>query len=519
MKNLFKYIIAAALVVSIGSCTDELTKINENPNRPSLEQAAPDMLLTNAIEQLSDRVHNIFLGHEMGSCWAQHMAKVQYTDEDRYIPRVSVINATWENLYAFPGQDIALVLDVAESKEHDNYKGVALVLKAYISALLTDLYGDVPYTQAWQGGSAEAIVSPVYDSQESIYTDLLATLKTANTLLDEDGKEIKGDILYDNDIAKWKKFANSLRMRLLVRMSGRNSALVTTELTEMVNNPEIYPIFASFEDDAEVAYLGSAPNNHPINENRKTRDDHRVSATLIDMLYTNAPSADYRVAIYAELAESSGDFVGLPNGMKSSDASNYLGNGLKETSKLGELYTQASAPGVLMTYSELQFILAEAAHKGYIPGGEVLAEEKYYEGIWSSYDKYNEALTEKLEMYWEDAFLDWGWDPATHTIVEYAFIDFVDWGGWAYDSSIADEQIGTQRWVSTFDQGLQSWIEWRRTGYPVLKPAVDGVLGGQMPIRVYYPSDEYARNKTNVEAAVASQGKDDLLTPVWWDVD
>ncbi|MBS2210898.1 SusD/RagB family nutrient-binding outer membrane lipoprotein [Carboxylicivirga mesophila] len=517
MNKIFKYLLIGALLVSIGSCTDELTEINENPNEPALEQAAPDMLLTNAIEQLSDRVHNIFLGHEMGSCWVQHMAKVQYTDEDRYIPRVSVINAAWSSLYATSGQDVALIKQVAELRENDNYKGVALVLEAYITSLLTDLYGDVPYTQAWQGSASEAIVSPVYDSQASIYTALIANLETANSLLDASGSSIKGDILYDNDIDSWKKFANSLRLRLLLRMSARDEGFVTTEMTKMLNAPETYPIFTGFVDDAQLNYLGSAPNNHPINENRKTRDDHRVSASLIDLLYTDAPSADYRVAIYAELAEASSDFVGLPNGMKSSDAANYLGNGLKQTSELGELYTEATAPGVLMTYSELQFILAEAAHKAYIPGGEAKAEEYYYEGIKSSYYKYGDELSEKLEMYWKTAFISWGWDQVT-PILDYGYQDFIDWGGWAYDPANAMEQIATQKWVAMFDQGLQSWIEWRRLDLPVLTPAVDGVLSGQMPIRVFYPSDEYSRNKTNVEAAVASQGKDDLLTPVWWDV-
>ncbi|MDP2888142.1 MAG: SusD/RagB family nutrient-binding outer membrane lipoprotein, partial [Bacteroidota bacterium] len=125
MKNTLKYLFVIALVVGFSACTDQFEEVNTNVNRPTIEQAAPDMLLTNSIESMTDRVHEIFLGHEMGSCWVQHMAKVQYTDEDRYIPRVSVINNTWTSLYAASGMDVATIIDVAEAKDLKNYKGIA----------------------------------------------------------------------------------------------------------------------------------------------------------------------------------------------------------------------------------------------------------------------------------------------------------------------------------------------------------------------------------------------------------
>ena len=301
-------------------------------------------------------------------------------------------------------------------------------------------------------------------------------------------------------------------------MSAKDETFVTTEMSKMINAPETYPIFASTDDNAALAYLGSAPNNHPINENRKTRDDHRVSKSLIDIMYkeVTAPEIDYRVFVYANVAEASGALEGLPNGMKSSSAAAYLGNGLKNTSTIGDYFTEATFEGMLMSYPELQFILAEAAHKGYVPGGDAKAAEYYVEGISSSYLYYATEIGEGIGNYYGvpgDAYVPGsggGSDP---------LLWFLDDGGWVYNPAIAMEQIATQKWVAMFDQGLQSWIEWRRLDLPVLTPAIDGVLSGEMPIRIYYPSDEYSRNKTNVEAAVASQGKDDLLTPVWWDVD
>jgi len=511
MKKLNKYIILS-LIVGISSCTGQFDEINNNVNRASIEQAAPDMLLTNSIESLTDRVHEIFLGHEMGSCWVQHMAKVQYTDEDRYIPRVSVINNTWTSLYAASGQDVATIIKVAEAKGLDNYKGIAYVLKVYITSVLTDLYGDIPYSQAWKGSDVDAIVSPEYDTQESIYADLLLKLKEANELLSENNESVQGDILFSGDIVKWKKFANSLRLRLLLRVSGKKN--VTADMSQIIADPVTYPIFTSNSDNAALKYLGSAPNNHPINENRKSRDDHRVSKTLIDLLYKDAPSYDYRVSLYAELAEGKGDYAGLPNGLRSSDAANYDDNGLKNTSKIGSFYTKATAPGMLMSYAELQFILAEAAHKGFIPGGETEAKKYYDAGITASYYQNVDALTEALQKVWTSAFVSWGWDGKD--ILAYALEDFIDWGGWTYDPAKAMEQIGTQKWVALFDQGLQANFEWRRIGYPVLVAPADADNQRKIPVRVYYPSDEYSRNKKNVEAAVARQGKDDLNTRVWW---
>lgn len=514
MKKIKIFLFVFTLISAFSACTENFEDINTNGNKPSIDQADPGMLLTNSIESMTSRVHEIFLGHEMGSCWVQHMAKVQYTDEDRYIPRLSVINNTWTSFYAASGMDVATIIKIADAKGLDNYKGIGIVLQVYISSVLTDLFGDIPYSQAWQGSAETAIISPAYDKQEDIYRDMIAKLKTANTLLDADKDAISGDILYNGDVDAWKKFANSLRLRLLLRMSEKDKPFVTTEMSAMIANPTTYPIFESNADNAALAYLGSAPNNNPINENRKTRDDHRVSKTLIDMLYVNPASPDYRVSIYADLAAGTGDYDGLPNGLRAADAAAYKDNGLKNTSKIGSFYSSATAPGVLMTYAELQFILAEAAYKTYIPGGNTQTKTYYDNGIKASYYQNADAFKAQLEDIWASTFTSWGWDG--NDILKYAFDDFMEYGGWDFNASKAMEQIGTQKWVAMFDQGLQANFEQRRIGYPVLVAPADAANSGKIPVRVFYPSDEYSRNKKNVEAAVASQGADNMNTKVWW---
>lgn len=503
-------IILTAFLFVFNSCKKDFETINQDPNNAGLDKASPDMLLTGAIESMTDRVHETFLGEEMGNCWAQHEAKVQYTDEDRYIYRVSVVNNTWASFYAANGMDVATLYNVAVEEKLPNYQGVAIVLKCYIVSVLTDLFGPVPYTEAWTDNTL-----PAYDSQETIYRDIIAQLEVANNLLDPAGTEINGDILYGNDISKWKKFANSLKMRLLLRMSAKDEPFATTELTKIVSDPTTYPVFGSNADNAALQYLGSAPNNNPMNENRKTRDDHRISKTLVDIMWTNSPNLDYRICIYAN-QDDNNTFEGMPNGLTSSQAASYNGNGIKYTSKVGTWFTGVhddglTAPGMLMSYSELQFILAEAAFKGYIPGGTTEAGNYYNAGIYASYNQYGANLVAAVDNY--------GYLPDADATADSLAADYIANDNYGWNAVNGMELIATQRWLASFDQGLQSWFEWRRTGFPVLTPAAEGMNNGLIPVRVPYPTDEAARNPSSLAAGIGLLGgADDMNTRVWWDV-
>jgi hypothetical protein len=507
MKNLINKSWAIFLgVVIMVSCTRNFEEINTDPNSPGVDKAAPDMLLTNAIKSMTDRINETFLGEEMGNCWVQHEAKVQYTDEDRYIPRVTVINNTWTSFYAANGQDVASLYQYGVDNELANYQGVALVLKAYIVSVLTDLFGDVPYTEAWRAAvDAGGIISPAYDSQQSIYTELLSLLDQANTLLDPAGQPISGDILYDGDILKWKKFANSLKVRLLIRISDRQDP--SSALQAIFNDPATYPVFTSNGDDAQLVYLGSAPNNNPRNENRKTRDDHRVSKTITDYMWTQSSYVDWRICIFAQLS-ANGDFEGIPNGLTSAEAAEYNGGGLK-MSKIGSYFSSATAPGVLMSYSELLFCKAEAAFKTWIPGGAAQAGVYYEEAIHANYNHYGQDLVDLVDAYF-------GMGMTADELAD----DFIQNEDHQWNAVNGLQLIAEEKWITLFDQGLEAWSEYRRLDFPVLVPGPSAVLT-EVPKRVYYPSDESGRNQTNWAAAKSAQGitsDSDLLTKVWWDV-
>jgi hypothetical protein len=162
---------------------------------------------------------------------------------------------------------------------------------------------------------------------------------------------------------------------------------------------------------------------------------------------------------------------------------------------------------MLMSYAELQFILAEAAVKGYIPGGNTEAEKYYYAGIYGSYAQFGDDLVAAVDNV--------GLLPMAGATSDSLAADFIANDNWGWDPANALELIGTQRWAATFDQGLQSFIEWRRSGYPVLTPAEDGSNSGKIPVRYPYPTDEAARNPTSLQAGIGLLGgADDLNTRV-----
>lgn len=492
------------------SCTKDFEEINKNLNAIDIDKDYPDKLLANAIEGIADRLFDVWLGHEIGSCWVQHMAKVQYTDEDRYVPRNDVINMVWNGLYAGPAIETQRIYEMGQRLGNRNYQAVALVLKSYIFSVLTDIYGDIPFSEALK---VDSTYTPTFDTQESIYLSLNAKLKEANELFQVGGSRVDGDILFGGDVMMWKRFANSLRLRLLMRMSYRSDYFETirNEIDGILSDPVTYPIISSNSQNAALHYLGSYPNNHPLNETYKTRDDHRVSKTLVDAMYNpnNHDNPDWRIVVYAETPQAGGYWIGLPNGLTSAKAAAYLGNGIKRTSKLGEYFRRADAPAMFMSRAEVCFLLAEAKFRGLLTYGVETAQDYYELGVKESYRQFASEIVEKVPFYY-----DLG--GASRTIEDYSTDYLNNSGKWEVGKEL--EKIYTQKWIAMFDQGLQAWFEWRRTGYPKLTPAEDGLNGGKIPQRLRYPSDEYSRNGRNLADAVSRQGTDDLNTRVWWDV-
>lgn len=472
MKKM-KYILLAFLVVGVFGCTKDFEEVNTDPNNPTSVPA--HLLLGNIVRITQNQMYSTFVGGDMGECWAQHWSKVQYNSEERYIPRRSVIDGIWDTLYASVISDAQSMYKLADAEGNENLKGIALVLQAYAYQILTDIYGPVPFTEATTPG----INKPVYDNGQVVYDGIEAMLIEASSLFAASGGDVpaSSDLIYGGDISKWKKFANSLLFKVYMR-EGKTSGLQA-----LVNSGNL---MASNDDSAQIKYTANQPDANPIYETivYGARFEFKVSEPLVETLRS---LNDPRLQVYAAPAATDGEYRGKPAGYIDlpNDA---LGFTYANISGLGDKYLDPELPGIFLSYSQLQFLLAEAANEGYISGGIPTALAYYEEGIKSNFAFNGLDATSYLAQ------------------PNLAFTTQAD----------AREKIATQEWLSLFCQGVEAWTEWRRLKLPALTPAFEGDID-EIPSRYYYPTTENSLNKANYDAAVSTLSNgDDLTSPVFW---
>ncbi|MEO6285926.1 MAG: SusD/RagB family nutrient-binding outer membrane lipoprotein [Dyadobacter sp.] len=471
-----KGIILASTAVLLAGCGDSLEKVNENPNEAIVAQ--PEYLLANSIKSNADLILGSDASMETTTLFVQHWAKIQYTDVDKYTVSISNVQNVWTNLYSQGLTDFSTIIKIGEETGNVNYQAVGLILKSWSFQLLTDLYGDIPYTQAVK---INETLTPKYDAQKDVYLGLLSDLKRASELINTGGSPISGDLVYNGNLTKWKKFANSLRLRIALRIADKDPQTAKTVIAELAANKSA--LIASNDEIAQLVYL-SSPNQNPVSRDRETRDDYRVSKSVIDKLQE---LKDPRLAIYANktVDATPTGYIGVTNGLPADSAAKL---GFTKTSKLGDYFTAPSSPSVFLAYSEVLFNLAEAAQRGFIPDNAA--------------DLYKAAVTASLQQF----------KVSATDITAYLAQPAV-----AYSAANYKKSIGDQKWLALFSQGLEAYTEWRRLDFPQLKPAYAGVLGGKFPLRLTYPTGEQALNGANYKAAVASQGEDRLTTKLWFD--
>lgn len=469
--KLFKYIkhasLSLAIVTMAGACTKDFEEVNSNPNGPTSVPA--ELMIPALVERSADRLYSTFVGGDMGHCWAQLWGKVQYNDEARYNPRGSVIDVIWDDFYAGTLTDAVEMYNLAVLEENANLQGIALVMQAFSYSVLTDMYGDIPFSEAIK--AIDGNNAPIYDSQQAVYAGILTMLDNANVLLSANGGDIStsSDILYGGDYSGWKKFGNSLKFRVLMRMS--NAGSVSADLQALVNAGGM---FTSNADEAKLIYLESpAVNANPVYNSvvAGLREEFKVGEVIVNMLIADG---DPRLAVYAQENED-GIFRGKPAGIQDvpSDTWSY-GN----VSPIGELYLDPTAPAHFMSYAELQFLMAEAAQRGLITG--------------SASAFFTNAIDANLVAN--------GLAAGSYVV--------------SYDNTL--EIIATQKWIALFGQGVEAWTEWRRTGFPALTPAIDAISINEIPSRYTYPSSEQSLNAASYTAASAAIGGDNLTTKLWW---
>lgn len=462
----------ALIALSSASCDKDFEEVNTDPNNAT---AVPShLLLGNVIRFNQDRIYGMQQGGDMGMCWAQHASKVQYNDEEQYVPRRGSIDGVWSVLYANVISDAQSMEALAKSEGNTNIEGISLVLQANAFQILTDLFGPVPYTEFNKPG----ILKPKYDSQEVVYTGIIDLLTKADVLLASGTGTVPAtsDIVYGGNTAKWRKLANSLKFKALMRISKKKN--VNAQLQALVNGGQL---MASNDDSAQIAYLAAQPDANPIYETIVfgTRSEYKVSSVLVAKLQS---LGDPRLQVYAQ-TNNAGAYVGNKPGVE--NPSNYNG-----FSSFGTMYLSPTLPGVILSYAQSEFLLAEAINEGYVTGGNSAALVEYKKAITANF-KFN------------------GIEASAAAYVAKPNIEFTN-------QAAARVQIGEQSWLALFGQGFEAWTEWRRTGYPALSPAF-GAKETSIPSRLYYNSSEISVNRVNYEAAAAAlTGGDKLTSRLWW---
>jgi len=468
-----KLIIIAFILVGAISCTNDFSEWNIDPKKAT--EVPASTLFSNAERNLVRTMKTQNVNSNIFNFMAQYWTATTYPDESNYdLGSRDVPGNFWNALYT------GVLIDLKESSKvlnsatatlapallpkNKNQLAVVSILEVYTYHVLVDVFGDIPFTEALDIDNS----SPKYDDDTAIYAALFTQLDAAIGDLDASaGSFGSADFIYEGDVSSWKKFANSLKLRMALRV--KDGSKISAAIAGGV--------FTSNSDNAAFKFLSSAPYSNPLWENlvQSGRSDVLVSDTFVNII---SPLNDPRTPAYMD--DNQDPYVGGPYGANNSFA---------EFTHLGGIFHEPAFEGVILDYAEVKFLLAEAAARGL--GGVTTAETHY-----------NEAVTASIE-YWVT-----GADTTTY-LAQSAV---------AYDAANWEMSIGMQKYIALYSHGFEGWASWRIFGYPVLNaPASAHVSAeGMVPVRFTYPADESQRNGDNYEAASANIGGDKFSTRVFW---
>jgi len=480
------YLVLFAMIFS--SCTKDFKEINTNNNSPSTTR--PEYHFTEAITQTAYAYQENAFARRPAAL-GRYITLVRNNDYETF----RWTSVDWNDIYQ-RAMIIKTMQQEAATSAQPVYVATGNILMAFNISYLTDLYGDVPFSKALQSVETGNI-KPAYDRQQDIYMSLLQMLKDANQQLSSNGSGIdaSADALYAGKALQWRKLANSLRLRLLMRCS-KVYGNAFAEMQEIVNNPDLYPIFSSNTDNAEVVYQGvKKDDSWPGGAKNMIDADFtktKASKELVDvLLQRNDPRLAVWVAPVSTTTGSTVDhnqYVGVPHAL--ANPADYNG-GETHQSVFSSFFKQDKAAGLkasLMLYSEVCFILAEAAQTGKVSVPSKTAASLYHDGIESSMDYYGVK--------------------AQAVSLGYYDLPLVKYDG-------TQKQLIIQKWLSMLFRGSEGWFDFRRTGYPEFVP---GPMSFQpkFPVRYGWPTSEPNVNNESYQAAIAVFGADDINTKMWY---
>ncbi|MDD7886429.1 SusD/RagB family nutrient-binding outer membrane lipoprotein [Flavivirga sp. 57AJ16] len=465
-----------SLVFVLSSCkTDEqYENLNRDPKNPT--QVSADFLFNSATKSLIDQMTQINVNRNSFRFFAQYSTTTTYTEE----PNFDLVTRTipgyhWSEMYRdvlldlLTSKEITLADLELTASEQDARVAQAEVLMIYTFQQMVDTWGDIPYSEALSD-----VTLPKYDDAATIYQDLITRLDAAIPDLSGSGYS-SSDRLYGGDSNAWIKFANSLKIRLGIRLTDVPALQSLAQST--VESGYSAGAFTSNADNATIPYEGSTPNTNPVWVDivQSGRSDHIPANTIVNLMNT---LDDPRRAQYFDDNLGPGIYVGGNFGTVAS---------FSVHSHYGDAIYSPTNPASLIDFAEVSFYLAEAAELGYSVGGT--AAQHYDNGIAASFDSWGSS---DLASYMANP--DVAYDTAP--------------GTWK-------EKIGTQFWIAMYNRGFEGFTVWRKLDAPTLQLPVD--TGNPLPYRYTYPIDEQNLNVTNWEAASTAIGGDSQQTKLFWD--
>ncbi len=509
IKLLSIYIAAALLTLTTG-CRKYLD-VNQDPN--IARDITPPLLLSSGQMNLAAALGVDF--NINGSIWAQYWTQSpnssQYKELEQYLPTASDYDREWGILYNGALADFKKMENIATEQNQKQYIAIAKLMEAYTFQLITDAWGDVPFSEALQGDpESGAVLAPKYDNQQAVYDGIINLINQAMPLIDPSDPAQPGtdDLVFGGDMSLWEKFGNTLKLRAYLRMSEVNPAKAQAGIAAMGGAS-----FLEGGEDAQVNFISTAGNQNPLYSEivgLNYTQNLVASATSVDSMRSNE---DWRRFIVYTVPGS--DVVGLKQGNYNASTTSSLSYPSAVTGAQARNSASAEAPVKLLTGYESLFLQAEAAARGWLSGGDDKA--LYYDGLSASFADYAPQFTD-LELVLSDS-------PKVVLSASLAYQYYVDgdstlgiapsyWGVYPSSGTVQEKirHIVTQKWFAmNGTQGFEAWTEWRRTGYPdFFVYSATSIIGQVFPARFLYPNTELTRNAN-------FPGQKQVTTKVWWD--
>lgn len=481
MKKIFKNLaVFLSATIIITSCdTVDFGDINDNPNGPT--SPITSQLLTSAQSDVATLITDV-----RGICYVQHITEGQYPGPSRY----QNVEFSYDSWYVGPIQNLNKIIEVNEDPElaesvgaygnNDNQIAASKILRAYFLNYMTDRWGYLPWTEAFQGVQG---TQPKFDSQEFLYNYIFDEINDALSKINS-GSGPSGDVMFGGDMDKWATFGNTLKLVLALRVSDADPVLAKTNFESAVASGKL----VSTNADNVVFTFGSDDNSdNPWEDRFESREDYIMSETLMEALRSELDPRLFKFsqpsrtgsATPAFPGNTDEEYVGGPNGKVNGNVPDY-------SFITGTVIDDQTYPIPILTLAQVKFSLAEVS----------LRFPSWNFGGGTTASLFKEGIEASMEQ--------WGVDSAD--ITSYTA---------AHTTSTMTE-IAYEKWVALFLNGSEAWSEWRRLDAPALTPSIYAT-DQRIPVRHGYDSSIQDNNAENYAAAVAAQGPDTNHTKLWWD--